>query len=238
MAINLRIEKRHLYLLSAILIFLVGISVVVAYDWTTGSGTGLPALHGHTSNEIEGGVAIGDGTTISPNCKGPAGYVYLDGMDLELTNAKDSRLKVYLKCSDGELSFKIDFNNGVCESSWVKGISAICPEDGTGQPRIGVVSGDKIIVNHVATDGGNGYIFTIPSQYIVSRTTGGGGAGGGSIGPACTLCESCGGDWPSYQGKFDAIDYYKFAEVRGEECEGEIGLTSEQVISLCCKSSG
>ncbi len=47
MAINISIEKRHLYLLSAILIFLAGISVVIALN------SGDYQVHGHTADEIE-----------------------------------------------------------------------------------------------------------------------------------------------------------------------------------------
>ncbi len=55
--INLKIQKKDLWLLSAIVVFLVGVGYVIAYDWATGSGTGLPSIHGHTANEIEGVVA-------------------------------------------------------------------------------------------------------------------------------------------------------------------------------------
>ena len=69
MAINIKIQKKDLWLLVTIMVFLVGVGYVMAYNWATGSGTGLPSIHGHTADEIEGGMGIsiiadtqGDGT--------------------------------------------------------------------------------------------------------------------------------------------------------------------------------
>lgn len=53
MPINIKVEKKHLYLISAIMIFLVGVGVVIALN----SGNYL--IHGHTADEIEGGVGGG-----------------------------------------------------------------------------------------------------------------------------------------------------------------------------------
>ncbi len=58
--INIQIQKKDLWLLAAIMVFLVGVGYVIAYDWTTGTGTGQPSIHGHTANEIEGlNVSVG-----------------------------------------------------------------------------------------------------------------------------------------------------------------------------------
>jgi hypothetical protein len=53
MAIDIHIEKKHLYLLSAIMVFLVGVTIVIAI--------GAPSynIHGHDAGEIEGGGGIG-----------------------------------------------------------------------------------------------------------------------------------------------------------------------------------
>lgn len=74
MPVNIKVEKKHLYLFSAILIFLVGIATVIALN----SGNYL--IHGHTADEIEGGggvVSLG-----APENKNPAtiyGPVATDG---------------------------------------------------------------------------------------------------------------------------------------------------------------
>jgi len=46
--VNINIQKKDLWLLSAIIVFLVGVGFVVAWD------SNNPVLHGHTANEIEG----------------------------------------------------------------------------------------------------------------------------------------------------------------------------------------
>lgn len=47
--VNINIQKKDLWLLSAIMIFLVGVAFVVAY------GSGQPTVHGHDAGEVEGG---------------------------------------------------------------------------------------------------------------------------------------------------------------------------------------
>ena len=54
--VNINIQKKDLWLLSAIMIFLVGVAVVVAY------GSGESTVHGHDAGEVEG-VGFGDWTS-------------------------------------------------------------------------------------------------------------------------------------------------------------------------------
>lgn len=53
-SLNIKFDKKDLWLVSAIFIFLVGVGFVVAWD------SNNPILHGHTANEIEGGVGGGN----------------------------------------------------------------------------------------------------------------------------------------------------------------------------------
>jgi len=53
MAINISIEKKHLYVLIVVMVFLIGAGYVIAWD------SGDPKVHGHTANEIEGGAGSG-----------------------------------------------------------------------------------------------------------------------------------------------------------------------------------
>jgi len=48
MSINIHIQKKDLWLLSAIVIFLVGVGYVIAY------GGNQPSVHGHSAGEVEG----------------------------------------------------------------------------------------------------------------------------------------------------------------------------------------
>lgn len=50
MSINIKIEKKELWLIAAIIVFLVGVGYVIAYD---PSGSGNPAIMGHSLNELE-----------------------------------------------------------------------------------------------------------------------------------------------------------------------------------------
>jgi hypothetical protein len=63
MAININIEKKDLWLFAAIIVFLVAVGYVVAYnaDWKTNPGD--PAVMGHSADEIM--VQNGSGATIS-----------------------------------------------------------------------------------------------------------------------------------------------------------------------------
>ena len=45
--VNINIQKKDLWLLSAIMVFLVGVAVVIAY------GSGTPTVHGHDAGEVE-----------------------------------------------------------------------------------------------------------------------------------------------------------------------------------------
>ncbi len=56
-SINLNIQKKDLWLLSAIMVFLMGVGFVVA--WTYPGQTADPSVHGHTANEIQGGAGGG-----------------------------------------------------------------------------------------------------------------------------------------------------------------------------------
>ena len=50
--VTFNIEKKNIYLLAAIMVFLVGTGIVIAY--TQGDDTANPAVMGHTADEIEG----------------------------------------------------------------------------------------------------------------------------------------------------------------------------------------
>ncbi len=54
MSININIQKKDLWLLSAIVVFLVGVGYIIA----TNSETPKWQIHGHSADEIEGGGAI------------------------------------------------------------------------------------------------------------------------------------------------------------------------------------
>lgn len=55
MSINIHIEKKDLWLIAAIMVFLVGVAYVIAYN----SG-GPPSIMGHSAEEIEGGEIYSD----------------------------------------------------------------------------------------------------------------------------------------------------------------------------------
>jgi len=57
-SITINIKKKQLFIISLIVVFLVGVSFVFAYDWSSGN----PSIMGHTSNEVD--VRI-DGNTKS-----------------------------------------------------------------------------------------------------------------------------------------------------------------------------
>ena len=52
MSINIHIEKKDLWLLSAIVVFLVGVGFIIAYNPNWKSNPGAPAVMGHTPDEI------------------------------------------------------------------------------------------------------------------------------------------------------------------------------------------
>ena len=74
--VNINIQKKDLWLLSAIMVFLVGVAVIVAYN-PSGTG-GTPSIMGHSADEIEGGggISFGDWETKSFNT---AYYANTDG---------------------------------------------------------------------------------------------------------------------------------------------------------------
>jgi hypothetical protein len=63
MTINIKIEKKDLWLMSAIMIFLIGVGYVVAYNTNWKTNPGDPAVMGHTPDEII--VQNGSGDTIN-----------------------------------------------------------------------------------------------------------------------------------------------------------------------------
>ena len=64
--INLNIQKKDLWLLSAVFVFLLGVGFVVAYNvaWQEGDPN-IANIHGHSPDEIEGGVGGGSGDLLS-----------------------------------------------------------------------------------------------------------------------------------------------------------------------------
>ena len=72
--VNINIQKKDLWLLSAIMVFLVGVAVVVAY------GSGDSTVHGHDAGEVEG-VGFGDWVDVTTVASGGAtqGPVLSDG---------------------------------------------------------------------------------------------------------------------------------------------------------------
>ncbi len=108
-SLKISIQKKDLWFLSAIVVFLVGVGFVVAYNanWATdGSLAGENALiHGHSPDEIEGGVGGGstpsgavmafnlnacptgwklaDGTSGTPDLRG----VFIRGLDTRIVEA-------------------------------------------------------------------------------------------------------------------------------------------------------
>ena len=61
--VNINIQKKDLWLLSAIMVFLVGVGFVISYN-PSGTG-GIPSIMGHSADEIEGGA--GFGASVSKN---------------------------------------------------------------------------------------------------------------------------------------------------------------------------
>lgn len=57
--ISIKIQKKDLWLLAAIMVFLIGVAYVIAYN--PGGAGGNPAIMGHSADEIEG-VCLSDGT--------------------------------------------------------------------------------------------------------------------------------------------------------------------------------
>ena len=53
-SLRVDIKKKDLWLLSAIIVFMVGVGFVMA--WTYPGETAVPSIHGHTSDEINGSL--------------------------------------------------------------------------------------------------------------------------------------------------------------------------------------
>ena len=86
--INLSLRKRDLFLISAILVFMVGIGFVVAYNSSySGAVPGSRAsIMGHTADEIDGAGGLTDCITVksatagySLNVSCPSGYLATGG---------------------------------------------------------------------------------------------------------------------------------------------------------------
>jgi hypothetical protein len=109
-----------------------------------------------------------------------------------------------------------------CPSGWVN--TGLVDRDSNDGPAVNEESDDQ---------GGSQVVFCL-------KVSGGGSSGGGVDSPACTLCKtSCGGNWPSYQGKFATDDdgIANIVEMRGDSCAGAIqdrGSVGVR-INLCCK---
>jgi len=75
MSLRIDIQKKDLWLLSAVVVFLVGAGFVVAWD------SDSPVLHGHTANEIEGalgGMEFGDWTRVGNLASGGTETMVID----------------------------------------------------------------------------------------------------------------------------------------------------------------
>ncbi|MDD5192833.1 MAG: hypothetical protein PHH54_04880 [Candidatus Nanoarchaeia archaeon] len=63
-SLKVNIHKKDLWLLSAIVVFLVGVAYVIAYNPNWQTSPGNPAVMGHTPDEIEGGGWVHSGAVI------------------------------------------------------------------------------------------------------------------------------------------------------------------------------
>ncbi len=75
--INIKIQKKDLWLLAAIFVFLVGVGYVIAW------GSGQPSVHGHDAGEIEG-AGFGDWVDVTAQASDGSvqGPVVTDGFVL------------------------------------------------------------------------------------------------------------------------------------------------------------
>ena len=77
-AFTISIQRKDLYLLAALFIFIIGAGAIIAYN---PSGTGNPAVLGHSANEVSGTVVgackvncnIGEGAGSFQACQGTWG---------------------------------------------------------------------------------------------------------------------------------------------------------------------
>ena len=81
--VSIHIQKKDLWLLSAIMVFLVGVVYIIAYN-PSGTG-GNPAIMGHSADEVEGGWSDGSYCIFRNGGTCPAGFVN-DEIALELGN--------------------------------------------------------------------------------------------------------------------------------------------------------
>ena len=72
--VNINIQKKDLWLLSAIMVFLVGVGVVISYN-PSGTG-GTPSIMGHSADEIEG---LGGGYAGQESYTFPGGLIIKSG---------------------------------------------------------------------------------------------------------------------------------------------------------------
>ena len=112
--INLNIQKKDLWLLSAIMVFLVGVGFVISYN-PSGTG-GTPSIMGHSADEIEGASASFGawtdqdslGNTLLGNLGGTLTHQYQASGDGFLVVKKRSgaypRIQLYVKF-EGQGSF-------------------------------------------------------------------------------------------------------------------------------------
>ncbi len=125
MSINLKIEKKDLWLLSAIIVFLLGVVYVVAYGGTQ------PIVMGHSINEIErcaeGKILkVSGGLWVCSDDNAGAGGSYTAGEGINIASntisikSPTSTTKGGVKtasCSTGQAIRQIDTNgNAVCST--------------------------------------------------------------------------------------------------------------------------
>jgi len=95
---QVNIEKRHLYILIAIIVFLAGAGIVIAF------GSEQPRVHGHDIGEIEG--SSGSAPPITGSCAGrvmvgvdSSGRVICENDDVGSGSGSDTRCDTSGRCS-------------------------------------------------------------------------------------------------------------------------------------------
>src|SRR4030095_3173886 len=51
----------------------------------------------------------------------------------------------------------------------------------------------------------------------------------------CTICFTCGGSWPSFQGAFHTVNTGMLTQERGSNCSGGFTATDDSNPFLCCR---
>lgn len=105
---NFKIEKKDLWLLAAIFVFLAGVTYVIAY------GGNNPSIHGHSAGEIEG-VGFGDWTRTGTLASGGtetmvAGHVYQAQKDGIITASGGGSMIAYV---DSDLTLVTNSDSSV-----------------------------------------------------------------------------------------------------------------------------